>query len=1352
MSEDVVKENVVEEMDVTETVVESTPEQGCGDANVEFDQSEEGVSDPEMFDNTQEAGEIDAAQDDDCIALETSDEEIYDYDPEETPDAAQVNNNILKDTVRGWRDDWDLIVEAEPNYFTKINEIRSYDPLKEKADKTREGKCFRRGYDFYGNIVNLPATYIQEQGLCKSNTPGIQTPEYFNWLEFAAERLAYVRTQTGKPIPIQTEAGEIMSPSFSKDDLVSQFKMMITDSIGRLEELQPRNIEGINVRKGKRILKQVDNLLDHMKDHIIPTTDKSLKKCLKRTAVLRIRTGRSLHELDYWQNEKGKPGRMATAKSPPMFGWSMEKRKEHMDRWLERLLLPILTEWLKDFEKILPEGLKNLAALAGLDIENFAIPGPQRNDCHECNRPAEDHKNRIMRPCLFHIRIGFGTLFISIEGHGAEGLGRGQTGNKSKMSPECIPENSLCVPFTDCEVKKQPNMLTALRSVVDMLFDEKRAMCLFVGFDVRSGERKSLKELIDIIYDKESRCGIRVVEGSVMKKGSFPNLCMMNFIYKTDNPKERVLEGAGTLSTFLFGRRVPGHLYSLPTLQGVFSVKKLLEKPNDRTNLETLLYTYYNLQDSTITQYSFILGVVALVLQSPLMVACGGVKFMDEMCLMILETTSRGSVTGRELWRSPIKDLPPANRLVLEILDMSYNPPGLEQISRFLAGCFQEYGVPKDTQFCGQPIWGIQTGLETTGEASIPDIATGKKGKNQRKLNVFIQENEGVIGDPAVAVQILDKGRIEDLENYDVSDSTVPKTQVDPSDGVRTCSDSEAEIQLNVPDDDNHAVQPDDPDLTNDVPVDDPEAIDEDVPNTEPSCSQKRGGEDRDIVRRSEEPKSKRQAVSDSSSGIEKQIEGKNEGWNKILELLPLSRKTVERVVEKDALTEFDAQLFIKQVEVDVHDVTERSVIKLNNRSKEALEEQEDINKKKAEVDRIKQGVYENHTNILKLTQEQTKLRNELKKANALLTQARRKGVMRRALERENLEAERKRRDDNAAEGGALLIKKIKEKTVHRFGFVNVEALGEEPPEPAPELMTPISMSRKNPLIPTEAPPSMQAWRIHFLAYAKWRWSYMWLVKTLMAILKKAEEAIERFEGKPAQQAANGRPAVDGTGKHQEKFKNGAFKTPGDKDSQTVAQIKKIWAKIENEDEINWGNSKRMIGVFKTLALAFQDSKPIENDVEILGTESVSERAGKNKKNANNRCYKYLKEFAKEINEACVAITGSQLDIPWTCKDDLESRYEEIFDSMAEKVLEVENQNSSPEEAWDIKKAKAHLEWVVYRFIMPTKLFYSQGHKANVASNDTNDQNEETEDVEDIDDGEVPETTRKFAERTAEDE
>ena len=255
-----------------------------------------------------------------------------------------------------------------------------------------------------------------------------------------------------------------------------------------------------------------------------------------------------------------------------------------------------------------------------------------------------------------------------------------------------------------------------------------------------------------------------------------------------------------------------------------------------------------------------------------------------------------------------------------------------------------------------------------------------------------------------------------------------------------------------------------------------------------------------------------------------------------------------------------------------------------------------------------------------------------------------------------------------------------------------------------------------------------------------------------MAILKKAEEAIERFEGKPAQQAANGRPAVDGTGKHQEKFKNGAFKTPGDKDSQTVAQIKKIWAKIENEDEINWGNSKRMIGVFKTLALAFQDSKPIENDVEILGTESVSERAGKNKKNANNRCYKYLKEFAKEINEACVAITGSQLDIPWTCKDDLESRYEEIFDSMAEKVLEVENQNSSPEEAWDIKKAKAHLEWVVYRFIMPTKLFYSQGHKANVASNDTNDQNEETEDVEDIDDGEVPETTRKFAERTAEDE
>ena len=152
------------------------------------------------------------------------------------------------------------------------------------------------------------------------------------------------------------------------------------------------------------------------------------------------------------------------------------------------------------------------------------------------------------------------------------------------------------------------------------------------------------------------------------------------------------------------------------------------------------------------------------------------------------------------------------------------------------------------------------------------------------------------------------------------------------------------------------------------------------------------------------------------------------EGWNKILEVLPLSRRTVDRVVQKDTLTEFDAQLFIRQAQADVRDVTERSVIKLNNRSKEALEEQEDVEKKKAEVERIKQEVYANHSNIMKMTQEQTKLRNELKQANALLTQARRDGVTRRALEREKLEAERKRRDENAVEGGALLIKKIKEK------------------------------------------------------------------------------------------------------------------------------------------------------------------------------------------------------------------------------------------------------------------------------------------------------------------------------------
>ena len=1375
MSDNVVDKNTVEDMDTVETAVERTPEQGCSETDVEFDQSEKG-KDPNTLDDTQEAGEIVPALDEDCLALETSDDEIYEYDPEDTPDAAQVSNNILKETVTGWRDDWDLIVEAEPNYFSKMNEIRNYDPLKEKADKTSEGKHVRRGFGFDGNHVRLPATYLQEQGLCKQNNFGVQTEEYFNWIKFAAERLAYVRSYVrGKPDAIQTQIGEIMTPSFSKDPLITQLQMMIEEGTGRLEELETKNIEGINIKKGKRILKQVDYLLEHMVDHIIPATDKDLKRCLRRTAVLRIKSGGSLHELDYWKNDKGKQ-RMVTVKSPPMLGWSLEKRKEHIDKWLSRLLLPVLTKWVEDFEKVLPDGMKALATLVGLDIENFAVPGPQRGDCHECNRPAQEHanQNRIVKPCLFHLRIGFGTFFISIEGHGADGLGKGKTGNRSKMPPECIPENSLCVPPTDCEVKKQLSMLAALRSVVDLFFDEKKANYLCVSFDARGGERKTLKEFIDIVRPKDERCGFRVVEGSIMAGGSFPNLCMRNFLYTSDNPKVRVLENAGTLVTFLFGKRVPGHLYSMPTLQGVFSVKKLLEKPDSQDNLETLLYTYYHLQDSTITQYSFILGVVVLILQSPMMVASGAVKFIHEMCLMILESTSRTSVTGRDPWKSTVENLPAPNRLVLDILEMTHNSSGLTQVSRFTGGCFQEYGIPENTQFCPRPVWETQTSTTVSEEASVPDIATGKKGRNQRSLiKMFVQDHEGVVGDPDVAVLVADKQMIEDMDDYDIPENNVPEAREDLRDGVRACSDPVAQAQVSnvnqedldvqiedvdIPEENVPTVQPENFDqLEEDVPRPESDNLENDAPSIEVGSSHKRTGEHHDILRRSEEPKSKKQIVVDRSSGVERQVEGRNEGWSKIIELLPLSKDTVERVIRRDTLTEFDAQLFITQVQSDVREVTERSVIKLNNRSREALEEQKDIENKQNDVDRIKREVYDNHSHIMKLMEDQTKLRNNLKEANALLTQARRKGVTRRALERKNLEAERKKRDDRAEEGGALLIKKIKEKVIHRFGIVDVEALGQEPPEPAPALMTPISESEQYPsaqyqLIPDEPPPSMRAFRAHFLAYARWRWCYMCLVKTLMAILKKAEKAIERFNGKPAQKAANGRPAVEGTGKNHPKFKNGAFKTPGDKDSQTVAQISKIWGKIVTEDEINWGNSKRMTGVFKTLALAFQDSEPIENEVEILGTESVREKAAKNKKNANIRCYKYLKEFAVEINEACLAITGSPLDIPWTCKDQLEDRYEEIFNNMSEKVLEMKNQNSTPEEAWDLKKAKAHLEWVIYRFVCPTRLYHSQALGTNVASDDEDNQFMDTGVVESTDDGEIPETDRQFAERTTDTE
>ena len=96
--------------------------------------------------------------------------------------------------------------------------------------------------------------------------------------------------------------------------------------------------------------------------------------------------------------------------------------------------------------------------------------------------------------------------------------------------------------------------------------------------------------------------------------------------------------------------------------------------------------------------------------------------------------------------------------------------------------------------------------------------------------------------------------------------------------------------------------------------------------------------------------------------------------------------------------------------------------------------------------------------------------------------------------------------------------------------------------------------------------------------------------------------------------------------------------------------------------------------------------------------------------------------------------------------------YEDIFNQMAERVLSSKIEESSADEAWDIAKAKSHLEWIIYRFICPTKLFYGQGQKANADEQADNNDIMGTEVNEDDQDGEIPATNRKFAERITEDE
>ena len=136
---EVVEEDTIENMDVSETMVDHTPVTGCGKTTVEFDKDKDIARDPDTtFDDTLEGRQLDGASDDeedaDCLELETSDEDIYNH--EDIPDA----NTVLNKFISGCHDACGYHVENEPNYHVKEYELKNYDPLGPKAEKIDKNK------------------------------------------------------------------------------------------------------------------------------------------------------------------------------------------------------------------------------------------------------------------------------------------------------------------------------------------------------------------------------------------------------------------------------------------------------------------------------------------------------------------------------------------------------------------------------------------------------------------------------------------------------------------------------------------------------------------------------------------------------------------------------------------------------------------------------------------------------------------------------------------------------------------------------------------------------------------------------------------------------------------------------------------------------------------------------------------------------------------------------------------------------------------------------------------------------------------------------------------------------------
>ena len=103
--------------------------------------------------------------------------------------------------------------------------------------------------------------------------------------------------------------------------------------------------------------------------------------------------------------------------------------------------------------------MEALATFVGVDMEGHAVQEKDRGPCLGCGGPGKYHS--IQKVHLIHIRFGTGTIFISLEGLGGEGM------QNVRPGANIIPEGSTPVPLTHHELEPAENYRIALDIIID---------------------------------------------------------------------------------------------------------------------------------------------------------------------------------------------------------------------------------------------------------------------------------------------------------------------------------------------------------------------------------------------------------------------------------------------------------------------------------------------------------------------------------------------------------------------------------------------------------------------------------------------------------------------------------------------------------------------------------------------------------------------------------------------------------------------------------------------------------------------------------------------------------------------